>query len=110
MFRTVATHFRDFFTPSEPALGMATRERRVWNARISVRRGFCWHGLRAAEAACAVGYAVEGEIDHGCRIERQQLGNQEAAHDGHAERTSELRARACAEREGQGAQEGRHRR
>ena len=43
------------------------------------------------------------EIDHGRRIEREELRQQEAADDGDAERAPQLRAGAGAERERQAA-------
>ena len=61
--------------------------------------------IGALTAAHAEPQALEGHVDHGCRVEGQDLGHDEATHDGDAERPAELGARARAEGEGEGAGE-----
>ena len=59
--------------------------------------------------AKAPGEPVEGEVDDGCGVQREELGEEQAAHDGDAERAPQLGARARAEGEGQAAEQRRQR-
>src|SRR5262245_41194142 len=54
------------------------------------------------------GEAVEVEVDHGRRVERQHLREEEAAHDGDAEGPPQLRAGARAQSQGPPARARRH--
>ena len=78
---------------------------------------FTWASPRAARrrrpapaSAQARGDAVERQIDHRRREQRQHLAHQQAADDADAERMAQFRARAGAEHQGQGAEDGGHRR
>src|SRR5271163_2948875 len=52
--------------------------------------------------------AIEKQIHHGRRVEREQLASNEAADDGDSQRTPQLRSDAGAERQRQGAEDGCH--
>ena len=65
-------------------------------------------GDAAGAIAVAPAEAVEIEVDHRRRIERQDLADEQAADDRDAERLAQLRAVAEADRQRQGAQDRRH--
>src|SRR5690348_16036940 len=87
---------------------VATGRRMKGSERLLIARGS--FGGRAARRGPAPGgdaalEAVEVEVDHGRREERQELREDQSADDRDAERMTELGARAGAEHQGQGAQE-----
>src|ERR1700750_425692 len=85
---------------------LATR-RRMNGAEIFTS---CLRELAAAAAAREVtAQAIHVEVDDGRRVEREHLRDQEAAHDGDAERPPELGAHAAPERERQRGEQRRHR-
>src|SRR5262245_29331740 len=68
--------------------------------------------MRHRSAASALAHtfrqAIEGEVNHRCRIQREHLAEHESAHDRDAQRTAELRAGATAESERHTTQYGCH--
>src|SRR6266545_3554836 len=83
---------------------MLTAARRLVCGR---RRG---QRARAGDATEPLGEAIEVQVDDGRGVEREDLREDQTAHDGDAERPPQLRAGARAEGEGQAAEEGGHRR
>src|SRR5215475_12296285 len=95
---------------SEVPMGRRMKGAEIFTMRLVGHRGGGQRarGRRATEAP---GEAVEVEIHHGRGVEREHLGEDEAANDGDAEGPAQLGARARAEGEGQAAEErghGRH--
>src|SRR6266566_1152351 len=56
----------------------------------------------------AAGKPVEGQVDHGRGVKRQQLADKQAANDGNAERPTQLRADAGAQSKRQAAEQRGH--
>ena len=56
----------------------------------------------------AVCQTVKPQIDYGRGVEREQLAENQSSHNGNAERTPQLRARAGSERQGQATEQRRH--
>src|SRR5260221_3173219 len=73
----------------------------------SLRRGRCMFAHRFGDRPLAR-ILVEVEVDHGCDEERDHLGEEQAAHDGEAERLAQLRAGAEPRGDGNRAHRGGH--
>src|SRR4051812_41466185 len=99
---------------SSPASKSAAASRLVatgrWmnGAEMFMASGSSERRARALAAGKAAAEAVHVQVNHGRRVEREHLRNQEPAHDADAERPPELRAHARTERERQRAEQRRH--
>src|SRR5215470_10191019 len=88
----------------------------IWSytaANLGRRTSLPWHQRRVRQVmvtalAAAIAHpqaeAVEVEVDHGRRVKREQLAQDQSAHDGDAERTAQLAAVAETDGERQGAE------